>query len=115
MTKPKTKGQYKVVRDKDGMTPRQRLDTRKAELAEIELAEKRGQLIPRAQVEASDQEAAEIIRMDLGYGLPSALASRLAGQAYTASEVRGIVMDEVRAMVARWHRGGSVVAEAVPP
>ena len=73
-----------------------------------------GDAIPREDVEAADREAAEIIRSDLGFGLPSTLATQLSGKVFTPAQVKDIVVDAVREMVGRWHKGGQTTKEAVP-
>lgn len=99
---------YAGSRDADGLTPRQRLDLRKAELAEIELAVRRGELVSKADVDKAEAEAAEILRNDLGYTLPATLASRLSGRVFHAHEVRTVVQEVVREMVGRWQSAGHV-------
>lgn len=111
---PVRTGGYRRTRDADGMTPKERLETRKAELAELELAEKRRQLMKVSDHDAQEAEAAEIIRNDLGYQLPSALASALSGRVFTAQEVKRVSLDLIRAIIRRWNDGGQINKEAVP-
>ncbi len=94
---------YAGSRDAEGLTPRQRLDTRKAELAELELKERRGELIPRDKVEAERSETAQIIKADLG-ALPMQIGAALR---LAPDQVR-VVGEIVAAMVGGWTSAGKV-------
>ena len=91
------------------MTPKERLETRKAELAELEIAQKRGELIKRSEVEAEQQECAEVLGSDLYGALPPRIAGLLAGRTLTAPEIRKVVLECIDEMVAGW-----VTSEIVP-
>ena len=61
------RGGYQLTRDKDGLTPMQRLAARKADLAEIEIAEKLGNLVSKEHVEAGLREGGQPIGDDRQY------------------------------------------------
>ena len=110
---PTVEAGYRLHRDADGLTPRQRVDARKADLLEIELAQKRGDLVSRADVEARDKADAEVLRSDLSALAPK-LSSRLSGKVFSIVQVREIVMAELVVMVSHWQEAALVGKEAMP-
>jgi hypothetical protein len=70
----------------------------RAELAEIELAQKRGDLMPMAEVQASADQAARIVR-DAFLALPDRVAALLIGQ--DERQMAAILRAEVRAALQR--------------
>ena len=87
---------------------------RKVEKDAARILTSQGDAIPRSVKEQEDREAAEIIRSDLGFALPSTLASRLAGKVWSANEIKAIAIECVREIVRRWNQGGQVGKEAIP-
>lgn len=104
--KVRPRGGYRGARDDEGLTPRQRLDALKADLASLDLAKQRGELVNRADVEAGHAEMREVIRADLLGTLPLRVSLALADKALPAREVRAVVLDAVREVLASWHAGG---------
>lgn len=98
---------YKIERDAVGMTPRQRLDTRRAELAELELRKKRGELLDRSEVEHERRETAEILRSDLG-ALAAKQAMLVAGKKLTVPQARTLLHGAIVVMTERWVEAGKV-------
>ena len=92
---------YRQHRDQLGLTPRQSVDMRRAELLAMELAVKRGELVERAVVDAAAAREAEVLRGDL-FALPAALAGKLANKKFSHAKVRAIVDAALRDMVQRW-------------
>ena len=107
-------GKYAVARFKDGLTPKQRLDTANARLRELEFQIKTEHWQTRADAEQAARETAEIIQSDLYGTIPLALAGKLSGRAFTPGEVRAIVRDEVDSAVKNWVKGERVPPESVP-
>ena len=91
-----------------GLTPKQRLDTAKAEAQEFENKRDRENWQTRDQAETAAQETAEIIQADLYGTLPLALAGKLSGRAFTAPEIRIIIRNEIDGMVRQWVKGERV-------
>lgn len=111
---PRTKGRYRIVRDAEGRTPRQRLDMARAEAVEFENKRQREKWQTKEEAVAKAQEAAEMIQGDLYGTIPLALAGKLSGRVFTPAEVRIIVRAEVDAMVRGWIRGEYVSASSIP-
>ena len=122
-TKPKPKTGAKPVRNrggyagprdvKTGLTPRQRLDTAKAEAQEFNNKRERESWQTREQAEAAAQETAEVIQGDLYGTIPLALAGKLSGRVFTPAEVRAIIRAEIDAAVREWVKGERVSKEAI--
>ena len=113
---PKGKrGGYRMPRNADGLTPKQRLDTAKAEAQEFENRRKREEWQTRADAEQAARETAEIIQSDLYGTIPLALAGKLSGRAFTPGEVRAIVRMEIDSAVRNWVKGGRVPPESIVP
>lgn len=102
---------YRVDRDDEGLTPRQRLDALKADLAALELAKQRGDLVPRADVAAGHSEMREMVRKDMLGTLPLKLGFALADKAIPAREVREVALGIVREVLRGWAAGGVPVPE----
>lgn len=66
-----------------------------------------------ADVDASEKEAAEIIRSDLG-SFPNRMSGQLSGRVFKVQEVQKILLDGVREMVKRWHESGQINEGAMP-
>ena len=94
---------YGGFRDKNTqMTPRQLLDYRKAQLAEMELAQKKGELVPYSEVEAGLKEAAEVIQSDLYGTLISRCVGEFANQKLSPQEVRERIKRIIDEIVKSW-------------
>ena len=103
------RGGYQLTRDKDGLTPMQRLSARKADLAEIEIAEKLGNLVSKEHVEAGLREGGEVIGSDLFGTLVSRVVSEFAGRdTMTPQHVRAAMTGIVHEIVAGWQKAGVV-------
>lgn len=66
-----------------------------------------------SDVDASEREAAEILRSDLG-SLAKRVSSQLSGKMLTFQDVERIIMVALREMVKRWHESGQINKEAMP-
>jgi hypothetical protein len=110
--KIKPRGGYRGARDNEGLTPRQRLDALKADLASLDLAKQRGELVSLAEVEAGHAEMREVVRSDLLGVLPLKLGALLAGKSMEAREVREVVLGAVRDVLQSWAAGGVPVPES---
>jgi hypothetical protein len=105
----RAEGKYSHAHFADtGLTPKQRLDTAKAEAQEFENKRDRENWQTRDQAETAAQETAEIIQADLYGTLPLALAGKLSGRAFTAPEIRIIIRNEIDGMVRQWVKGERV-------
>lgn len=115
MTKQSSKYKgYAGPRDKaTGLTPKQRLDTAKAEAQEFENRKNLESWQTREQAEAAAQQTAETIQSDIYGTLPLDLAAKLSGKVFTPAEVRAIVRTSVDLMVRQWAKGGGVSDKAV--
>lgn len=102
-----------MPRNSEGLTPKQRLDTAKAEAQEFENKRNREAWQTRAEAEAAAQETAEVIQADLYGAVPLALAGKLSGRVFTPAEVRQIVRAEIDAAVRQWVKGDRVSKGAV--
>ena len=114
--KPETgykRGPYNKRRGPDGMNPRERLDTAKAEAQEFNNKRERERWQTREQAEAAAQETAEVIQGDLYGTIPLALASKLSGRVFTPAEVRAIIRAEIDAAVREWVKGERVSEKAI--
>jgi len=107
------RGPYNKKRGEDGLTPRERLDTAKADAQEFENRKNLESWQTRAQAEAIAQETAEIIQADLYGTLPLSLAGKLSGRVFTPAEVRQIIRAEVDAVVKEWVKGDRVSEKSV--
>ena len=94
-----------------GLTPRERLDSIHAHQALLDLRQRQGELVERAEIEAGNAEMREVIRSDLLGTLPLRVASALAGRTRTAAEIRAVVLVAVREILASWHQAGTPVPE----
>lgn len=109
------RGGYRGVRDfSTGLTPRQEVDTRRAQLLAIEIARQRGLLIEKTTVEAGIRECAEVIQSDLFGALPSRCATVLGGKKKNAEQVRLVVRQIVDEIVGNWISAEIVPQEAKP-
>lgn len=114
--KPKTgyeRGPYNKRRGHDGLTPRERLDTAKAEAQEFDNRRERERWQTREQAEAAAQETAEVIQGDLYGTIPLALAGKLSGRVFTPAEVRAIIRAEIDSAVREWVKGERVSEKAI--
>jgi hypothetical protein len=109
----RAEGKYSIARFEDGLTPKQRLDTAKAEAQEFENRKNRENWQTREQAEAAAQQTAETIQSDIYGTLPLDLAAKLSGKAFTPAEVRAIVRTSVDLMVRQWVKGGGVSEKAI--
>ncbi len=101
------RGGYRGARDDEGLTPRQRLDALKADLAAIELQKAHGELVLVSEVDAGHAEMRDVIRSDLLGTLPLRIAGQLAGRGpLDAREIREAVLVAVREIIAGWAAGG---------
>jgi hypothetical protein len=80
---------------------RAELDRLKCSLAEMEVAQKEGDLIPRADVQRQAQEDAAAIKTAM-LGMPNALAPQLVGL-QTIEAVKAILKDWARSTLQGWH------------
>ena len=94
-----------------GLTPRERLDAIHAHQALLDLRQRQGELVERAQIDAGNSEMREVIRSDLLGTLPLRVASALAGRSRTAAEIRAVVRVAVREILVAWHQAGPPVPE----
>lgn len=108
------RGPYNKTRGKDGMTPRERLDTAKADAQEFQNRREEERWQTREEAEAAAQETAEIIQGDLYGTIPLALAGKLSGRIFTPAEVRAIIRAEIDAAVREWVKGERVSKDAIP-
>lgn len=107
--KTERRGGYRGFRDDSGLTPMQRLSARKADLAEIEIAEKLGNLVSKEHVEAGLREGGEVIGSDLFGTLVSRVVSEFAGRdTMTPQHVRAAMTGIVHEIVAGWQKAGVV-------
>jgi len=90
----------------DGLTARQRVDTRKAELLEIQIAKERGELVGKDEVVAERRQVAEVIVSDL-MSVGGRLSSRLASLK-SSPEIKAAIDAEMLAIMHRWKDGGLV-------
>ncbi len=77
------------------------LDRLKCSLAEMEVAQKEGDLIPRADVQRQAQEDAAAIKTAM-LGMPNALAPQLVGL-QAIEDVKAILKDWARSTLQGWH------------
>ena len=95
------RGGYRGPRDGDGIatptTPRQLLDWRKAELAQIELEVARGELVRIEDVQRSRQSDAEVIKSALLQTLPAKIAAHAAALGCDQAALREVVRTEATA------------------
>lgn len=98
---------WKKTRGADGQTPRQRLDSAKADLTEHQLEVARGKYIEKAMVDQQRRECAEQASADLRHTLPLGVSEELAGKVDP-----GVARDAVRRVVERiivgWQQGGII-------
>ena len=94
-----------------GLTPRERLDSIHAHQALLDLRQRQGELVERAEIDAGNAEMREVIRSDLLGTLPLRVASALAGRSRTAAEIRAVVLVAVREILEAWHQAGTPVPE----
>jgi hypothetical protein len=87
--------------DGSGKNWRSELDRLKCKLAEMEVAQKDGTLIPRADVVRQAQEDAAAIRTAM-LGMPNALAPQLVGLTEVEA-VKVILKDWARSTLQGWH------------
>jgi len=106
-------GKYSIARFKDGLTPKQRLDTANAQLRELEFKRETEHWQTREAAEQAAQETAEIIQSDLYATLPLSLAGKLSGRVFTPAEVRQVIRDAVDLMVRSWIIGERVSEKAI--
>jgi len=112
--KGRKRGPYNKTRDAFGLSPRDRLDTAKAEAQEFENRRNREAWQTREQAEIAAKETAEIIQSDLYGTILLALAGKLSGRVFTPAEVRAIVRAEVDSAVQNWIKGDRVPKESGP-
>ena len=103
---------YRIARDENDMTPRQRLDSLKADAQALANRIREGELCERTDVEAAHAEMREVLRSDLLGALPLRLAGELADRKQSAPQVRAVVLRAVNAMVASWSDAGVPVPDA---
>ncbi len=109
--KKKKSGGYRGQRNENGLTPRQLLDSRKAELLQMEILQKQGELCRKDEVLAGLKEAAEVIQSDLYGTLVSKLVSALAGRKTPPSRFHEACTAIVDEIVKSWEKN-SLVAKA---
>ena len=103
-------GGYPGPRDPaTGFTPRQLVDSRRAHLLGLEIAEKSGALVKKSEVEEARRQTADVLQSDLFGALPSRCATELGGKLFTAEQVRSVVLKIVYDIVGNW-----IDAEIVP-
>ena len=88
-------------RDKDGLTPRQRLDSIKAAREAWQFQRERALYISREDVDRTDKEFAEILMSDLT-ALANIAGARVAGKKLTIVQAREIITGVIREMCQRW-------------
>ena len=104
---PKTRrGGYRGYRDKDGLTPRQRLDLVKGDREKLKLETERGNLVPRDDVISERRMVAEVLSSDL-LSLGIVLSTRLA-KCMSPAQVRKAVDAQVVDMMKRWKSGNTI-------
>jgi hypothetical protein len=101
-------------RNSEGLTPKQRLDSAKADAQEFINRREREKWQTREEYDKGEQEKSEMIQADLYARLPSDLQSRLSGKVFTPAEVRAIVRECVDAMVREWVKGGAAPEASIP-
>lgn len=99
---PRGKGLYAIARDTEGMTPKQRLDSLKADAQELENKVRRGELLERDEVERAHAEMREVLRSDLVGALPLRLAGELSGRKMNPQSIRAAVLAAVSDMLKSW-------------
>ena len=102
LVNPRGKGMYAVVRDDEGLTPRQRWEKLKGDAQDLENQKRRGELLERREVEKAHAEMVEVLRSDLVGALPLRLAGEMSGRKMTPQEVRAAVLAAVNDMLASW-------------
>lgn len=105
--KTERRGGYRGFRDDSGLTPMQRLSARKADLAEIEIAERKGALVLREDVEAGLREGGEVIGSDLRGTMVSRATTELSGRGNLEPEqVRAVMSAIVEEIIGGWAKAG---------
>ena len=115
--KPKTgyeRGPYNKRRGPDGLTPRERLDTAKAEAQEFANRRETEKWRTKEEAEARDQDTRELVQADLYSTLPLSLAGKLSGRVFNPGEVRQIVRAEVDVIVREWRKGERIPDGCMP-
>lgn len=100
-----------VPRSMVRMTPRERLDHIRGLQALQEYKIRQKELLVATDVEAGHAEMREVIRADLLGTLPLRVSLALADKALPAREVRAVVLDAVRDVLASWRAGGMPAPE----
>ena len=105
--KTERRGGYRGFRDDSGLTPMQRLSARKADLAEIEIAERKGALVLREDVEAGLREGGEVIGSDLRGTMVSRATTELSGRGnLEPGQVRAVMSAIVEEIIGGWAKAG---------
>ena len=97
-------GGYRLPRDSEGMTPRQRLDTARAKIAEIELAEKRGELVAKSEIDRKLAADAEVVKSDLLHTLPQSIAGHAIALKCDQSALREVAKKCVIEIMQQWQK-----------